>query len=271
MKRILTGILVSSSLIALAQTAPKAVLLRLQDEQTIVLGSLEGNKWATADTLSSASQNAVKNGLKTVMFDLSGRLGKAMAGGKLEVGACDWNRVTDISTPVKLPELAYAIDAAWNPVPRVSKVLPNSSAAYVKVVADELKIRKITQAPVLTQVIQTDLDNDKVNEIILVAQTSKPSKSDTGDYSLVLVRKVIAGKVKTFVLSDYLIKKGYDAATDTGAQQGQSNIISAIADIDGDGKMEIFVDDQVHEGIGVTIFAWNGKNFGKTLEWGCGS
>jgi hypothetical protein len=271
MNRILLGLLLVSSFVV-AQTVPKAVLLRLEKDETVVMGVLEGSKWVAADTISQESQKRIEAGLKTVLFDLDGWQGKAMVGGKFEARTvCDWNRVTDISTPVKLEKTTFAIDADWNVAPRVAKVLPNSNATYLKVVADELKLRKLKQPAVITQLLQVDLDNDKTSEMIVVAQTSSALKSNTGEYSLVLVRKVIAGKVKTFALEDFVIAKGYDAATDTGALQGKSNQITAIADIDGNGTMEIFIDDQVNEGYGVRVFNWTGKAFSKVLDWGCGS
>jgi hypothetical protein len=46
--------------------------------------------------------------------------------------------------------------------------------------------------------------------------------------------------------------------------------VSALADVDGDGRMEVFLDDHVHEGEGVTVFRWSGSSYTKLLEWGCG-
>ena len=281
MKKILAGILFGSSLIALAQSAPKAVLLRLDMDETVIIGALEGNKWAKGESLSAGSQAYIKAGLKTVLINNTGTIGKAMAGGKIETGSiCDWVRTTGISTPVKMPYLpTYAIDAAWNPVPRAITTIPNTNTAYQKVMADELKQRKISKPVILSQVIQTDLDGDKVNEVLLVAQNPRLSfdaqnrlngsyGQEIGEYSLVQVRKVVAGKVQTFSLSERIVTKVFDGTV--GQPQVMTQFISAIADINGDGKMEVFVDDLVHEGYGVTIYTWNGKGFSKMLEWGCG-
>jgi hypothetical protein len=190
-------------------------------------------------------------------------------------------RTTDISTPVKVPMFpAYAISAPWKPVPRAVQALPTSSAPYLKIMATELRKRGINAPVLMSQVLKTDLDNDRVDEVILVAQRpalvldgmrrvqSKYERA-VGDYSLVLVRKVIGGKVTTLVLGERKVTKLFDGTTD-GQPTVLTQWISAIADIDGDGKMEIFVDDYVHEGTAVTIFGWNDKLFKKVLEWGCG-
>ncbi len=281
MKKILIGMLFTSSLVALAQSAPKAVLLRLDLDETIIVGALEGNKWVTADKLSASSQMAINNGLPSVLLNNTGVIGKAMAGGKISSGSlCDWVRVTDISTPVKLPYLpTYAISAAWNAVPRAITSIPNTNVTYQKVVADELKKRGIRQPVMVSQVIQTDLDNDKSNEVLIVAQNPRLSfdaqnrlngsyGQEIGEYSLVQVRKVVAGKVQIFTLSERIVTKVFDGTV--GQPQVMTQYISAIADINGDGKMEVFVDDLVHEGYGVNIYGWTGKGFSKILDWGCG-
>jgi hypothetical protein len=273
MKKTLIFGLFVATLVALAQSAPKAVLLRIDSgDEVQVVGALEGSKWAAADSLASGSIAKIKSGLKTVMFTLKGTVGRAMAGGKLDVGACDWNRTTGISTPVKLEFPTYAIDAAWNPVPRASKTLPSANATYTALVAAELKKYKAAKPARVTQIVQADLDGDKQLEVLIVAQSldNAYAMNNTGDYSLVLVRKIVAGKVQTFKLIEHYIEKGYDPATDTGAQQGSTNGISAIADIDGNGSMEVFVDGVVYEGYGVSIYSWNGKGFTRLIDWGCG-
>jgi hypothetical protein len=283
-KTLWVGLLVFSSLV-FAQSAPKAVLLRLEPDSTVIVGALEGSKWASGDTLSSTSQTLIKSGLKTTLLGSSGALGKAMAGGRIERypegDPCDWVRTTSISTPVKLPVFpAYALHASWTAVPRAIQTLPLNNATYQKLMADELKKRKISAPVIMTQILKTDLDNDKTDEVILVAQRPKVSFDDrrmleskyesaAGDYSLVLVRKVTRSGVKTFVLGERVIKKLFDGTND-GQPIVLTQYVTAIADIDGDGKMEVFLDDYVHEGLGVTIYGWDGRGFSKKLEWGCG-
>jgi hypothetical protein len=246
-------------------------------DETSIVGAFEGNKWASGEKLSASSQMAINNGLPSVLLNNTGVIGKAMAGGKIFSGSfCNWVRVTNISTSVKLPYLpTYALSAVWNPVPRAITTLAMSNATYQKVMSDELKRLKIDKPVMIAQVIQTDLDGDKSNEVLIVAQNPRLSfdaqnrlngsyGQEKGEYSLVLVRKVVAGKIKTFTVSQRI----FDGTA--GQPQVLTQYISAIADINGDGKMEIFVDDLVHEGYGVTIYTWNGKGFKKILEWGCG-
>ena len=279
---LVASMVLGSSLIAFAQTAPKAVLLRLEPTQTIVAGVLEGKTWTDPDKLGATSQAFIKAGLNTVLLGTNGALGKATSSGfEAQDAPCDWVRNTTISTVLKVPKFpAYAISAKWNPVPRAVQNLPPENAAYQKIMAAELKARKINAPVAMSQILKTDLDGDKIDEVILVAQRPKVTFDDqrrlepkyeqaVGDYSLVLVRKVMAGGVKTFVLGERKVTKLFHG-TGEGLPTVLTQYVTAIADIDGDGRMEVFVDDYVHEGEGMSIFGWNGKGFKTMLEWGCG-
>jgi hypothetical protein len=291
---LIASVMLGSSLIALA-TAPdpamNAVLVRLDREKigATIIGVLENETWIDPTKISPTSKTLIRaGGMPAVILNSDGVLGKATIGGRFEAdGApCDWVRSTNISTTVKSPTFpTYALSAKWNPVPRAIQSLPLENAVYHKVMAAELKARKINASVVMSQILKADLDGDKVDEIILVAQRPKATfnevgwlepkyETGVGDYSLVLVRKVIAGKLQTFTLAERVIRKAFDQKAlenGTGPQMTVlTQYVTAVADIDGDGRMEIFVDDIVHEGEGVTILGWNGKAFKMMLEWGCG-
>jgi hypothetical protein len=282
-----------SSLIALA-TAPdpatNAVLVRLDRQETAVtvIGVLENERWMSADEISPTSKTLIRAGMQAVVLGTNGVVGQASIGGRFEANGapCDWVRSTDIKTSVQsLIFPAYAISAKWNPVPRAIQNIAPENLTYQKIMAAELKARKINAPVVMSQILKTDLDGDKIDEIILVAQRPRVSFSperrletqyETAehDYSLVLVRKVVAGKAKTFTLAERIVRKpSYQKSLENGVgplQTVLTQYVTAIADIDGDGRMEVFVDDFVHEGEGVTVLGWNGKTFSKKLEWGCG-
>jgi hypothetical protein len=294
MTRLIASMVLGSSLIALA-TAPdpatNVVLVRLDGPQNVatVVGVLENKTWIDPTKISPTSKALIRaGGMPAMILNANGVLGKATVGGRFEAdGApCDWVRSTNISTTVKSPTFpTYALFAKWNPVPRAIQGLPLENAVYQKIMAAELKARKINAPVVMSQILKTDLDGDKVDEVILVAQRPKATfnadgrlepqyETGVGDYSLVLVRKVVAGTVKTFVLGERTIRKPFDQKAlenGTGPQRSVlTQYVTAIADIDGDGRMEVFVDDYTHEGEGVTILGWNGKTFKTMLEWGCG-
>jgi hypothetical protein len=85
-----------------------------------------------------------------------------------------------------------------------------------------------------------------------------------GDYSFVLVRKITGGKPKNILLTGEIITK---ITNDSTTNQYQ---ISSIADLNGDGKMEIVVNGNYYEGDWSQIFELKGNQFSKVLEFECG-
>jgi hypothetical protein len=289
---LIASLILGSSLVLATAPDPatNAVIVRLDHQETAVtiIGALENQVWMDPDKVSPTTKTLIRAGMQAVVLGQNGTLGKATIGGRFEAdGApCDWVRSTNIATSVQsLIFPAYAIAAKWNPTPRVIQTIAPENTTYQKIMAAELKARKINAPVLMSAIFKTDLDNDKSDEIILVAQRPRASFSTerrlepryemgVNDYSLVLVRKVVAGKVQTFTLAERVIRKPFDQKAlenGTGPQMSVlTQYVTAIADIDGDGRMEVFVDDYTHEGEGVTILGWNGKKFTTMLEWGCG-
>jgi hypothetical protein len=83
------------------------------------------------------------------------------------------------------------------------------------------------------------------------------------------VRKLLNdADLRTFVLDVTHLEKPFDGSE--GMPTVVTRRLGAILDLDGDGKMEIITEDWVHEGWGSTVWRWNGQQFVKVLEWGCG-
>jgi len=84
-----------------------------------------------------------------------------------------------------------------------------------------------------------------------------------GDYAIVIIRKIVSGKVQTiFVVKD--IRRG---ANTSGLARGYH--ISAIADLNGDGRMEIALYSAYYEGSSADIFDLNGTKLTAVLGCGC--
>ncbi len=142
--------------------------------------------------------------------------------------------------------VAIGSSAKWNPMPRMPKAIDLNNATYKTVIANFLKKKGIARTTSkLTEAFRVDLDGDGVEEVVLAATFYKKglsSNAAVGDYSLVLVRKAV-GKVVTDHLleGDFILKK-----VDFGAPA--EHHISAIADLNGDGKMEIVLYGSYYEG-----------------------
>jgi len=166
--------------------------------------------------------------------------------------------------------VAIGTSANWNPAPRIPKAIALNNAAYRTVVTKFLKRKGIAQPVVrIKQAYRIDLEGDGIEEVLLAATYYKKGLSSSaavGDYSFVMLRKAV-GKVVTdhLLTGDFILKK-----IDFGAPT--ENYISAIADLNGDGKMEIVLYGSYYEGDFASAFEIkNGKPVEiKEFEIGCG-
>ena len=142
--------------------------------------------------------------------------------------------------------VAIGTGAKWNPVPRIPKPIDLNNATYKTVIANFLKKKGIAKTTVkLTEAYRVDLEGDGSEEVILAATYYKKGLSSdaaVGDYSVVLVRKAV-GKVVTdhMLTGDFILKK-----VDFGAPS--EHHVSAIADLNGDGRMEVVLYGFYYEG-----------------------
>ncbi len=262
--------------LSVAQAPQGAVLLRLNEGQnTVVVGAFQGGRWLRAENLTRLEARRYQ------VFGPTGRINQAQGAGGLKTPEiCDWNRETPLTLlerrAVQYP--AYALSASWNPQPRAVQAISPTPAHRQAVVA-ELTRRKITGAPNITQALRVDLDADGRDEVILSANQPGFAANapviegryaeKVGDYGLLMVRKLLSDTdLRTFVLDVTHLDKPFDGSE--GMPTMVTRRVGAILDLDGDGKMEIITEDWVHEGWGSTVWRWDGRQFVKVLEWGCG-
>jgi len=123
------------------------------------------------------------------------------------------------------------------------------------------------EEPVIKQIVQTDLEGDGINEVLAVAEEVTPGfLLQPGDYSLLFMRKVIEGEVQTAVLEETVVLEEDDRFL--GAHS-----VGTVADLNGDGKMEIVSNAAFFEGFNVAVWEYVDDDLGMVLrlERGCGS
>ena len=161
----------------------------------------------------------------------------------------------------------------WKPQPRAVKQIALTNAAYLKIVNDFLRTKRISTAiKKLDQAFSVDLDGDGREEIVLTSTRvdrdfqPKPNRRTYDAYSVVLVRKIVGGKARTIVLEGEFSPKS-DAFYD-----GYTHEISSFADLDGDGKMEILLHGEYYEGSHTSVVQLNGGKVVKVdvLSASCG-
>lgn len=215
------------------------------------------------------------------LYNLAGKAGAVQGGLKTSYGVpCEQTYGVTIKPVPQRNDWWMALSGSWNARPRAVTVLPNSSAVYQGIVRDVL-IKKGLKNPIvkLERVVRVDLDGDKSDEIVIAANhfagssgPFPPVSGQAGDYGLLLVRKVIAGKVQTLELSaDVILKATTPAELEQGIQNNPDSFeLVNVLDLNGDGKMEVVTFNAIYEDSAVSAWEWDGKKFQTRLISGCG-
>ena len=161
---------------------------------------------------------------------------------------------------------ALAVLADWELRPFPVAVETDLDDLHIEAVTGVLMSLGIEAEPVIFQQVVADIDGDGNEEIAIVAKDlSDDLFGQPGDYSVVILRKMIEGEWQTAILDTSLAEP--DSAYIL------SHSIAAIADLNGDGTMEIVVDAAYYEGAGTTAFAYIDDDLGPepVLGGGCGA
>jgi len=166
--------------------------------------------------------------------------------------------------------VAIGSAAKWNPSPRKAQKIDLTNQTYKTAVSNFLKKKGILRPVVkIKQAYRVDLEGDGIDEVLIAATYYKgglASSAAAGDYSFVLLRKATGKTVTVHLLKGDFITRKVDFGAPT------QNEISAIADLNGDGKMEIVLFGFYYEGDFASAFEMkNGRPVEiKEFEIGCG-
>lgn len=170
--------------------------------------------------------------------------------------------------------------------PRPIQTIPNTHRAYHNILRQELfKLGIESPRMNITNIIRADLDGNGTQEVILAASYYKkysdgslsgqtrtdrpPARANAGDYSVVLLRSIQNGKINTTMIhKDLFIQEAKDEGT--WLMPTLSNL-AGIADLNGDGRMELVLWETYYEGTGVRVLEWTPKTgLKQRLSVGCG-
>jgi hypothetical protein len=102
----------------------------------------------------------------------------------------------------------------------------------------------------IDQVLRVDLEGDELDELLITATRlgdgSAGRAVNAGDYALVALQPAVGGSLVPLALEVYL----------EAAEQAfpYAPVVTGVLDVNGDGRMEIVVRQQRHEGLQVTLF-----------------
>ncbi len=239
-----------------------------------LFGAASDGKWLKAEE----SARSVKADTTYQIYSLTAKLGEATRSAPKSVDEpCP--DTMEVTLSEKPEDGVIALAAPWNALPRKPRMADTIQQVYVDAVRDFLKTKGIEQPKVkIDNILRVDLDGDSEDEVLISATNyfkkdeSVPMRSPAASYSMVLLRRVVAGKVETQLIVGEFYPKAYPkAAQDEGRFDAPNAYkVSAVIDLDGDGKMEIVVRSDYYEGGATTIYRCNQKRIEELLSVACG-
>ncbi|NLK88508.1 MAG: hypothetical protein GX279_13650 [Clostridiaceae bacterium] len=239
-------------------------------------GSGDNGEWITATNLA----DQIKGG-ETYYCYAFDKLAGMGTGSKVEL----LEPIDTVSVTVACEnEYQLAVGGGWNALPRVPVSQSTNSETYKKIVKDVLTQEGLPDAEaVIRQNYRIDLEGDGVDEVLIWASNLDYENVDIaakkGQYSIIILRRIIDGEVKNIPVS-YMIY-----TSDTIYEPGEVDEflyenanyfltcverIRSIADVNGDGKMEVIIDSRLYEGESIIVYELQGDKMVDVLYNGWG-
>ncbi|MDX6693097.1 MAG: hypothetical protein QOF02_700 [Blastocatellia bacterium] len=237
-----------------------------------LIGGLVNGKWV--DALAIAPK--LKGGEKYRFYTLTARAGLSVgAAPKPDVDYCSDTRIVEL-LPKPTEGVVLVVGGEWNAMPREPELLGDTTEVY-KAVADVLRSKRFVKPRVnITRALRIDLEGDGVKELLISATyykdgwgNSRPmaTRPKAGDYSFVMLRKTLHGRARSFIIDGEFYPR---ILKDTGPPN--QYLVSAVGDVDGDGRMEFIVQADYYEGGGSTVYRVKRDNKLEALSsCGCGA
>ena len=222
-----------------------------------LLGAARDGNWLTADD--PAALPAPQQ--EFALYSALARQGSAVGGAAVEEPICP----TFWSVPIVHPTgLVAAIGADWNALPRVPQEVDLTDSQAVQQVRGFLINQGIDPVEVKIQrILQVDLDGDGIEEFLVAASRFVEETGhdvSPGDYSVILLYR--EGQAALPVMSDWYTEAGPMTFPDRFG-------LSAVLDLNGDGRLEILVTITGWEKTGALAFTVDGEALETVLQTRC--
>jgi len=263
MRRSIPLLLAATFAAGSAQAAAQRVRPVVDARYGFLLGVVVNGTWRDAERAASM----VRGGERYRVF-AGGRAVGVATGSRPEPGEpCDDARLVKLTPEVE--DADVAVVGAWNVRPRA--VTPGDAAnpAYAADVRRLARAHGIANAEVrITRVVRADLDGNGTEEAIVSATRAAEQlgwAARAGDYSMVFVRKLVQGAVRTIVLVESYHPRSSPNAVPSVFDLG------GVYDLDGDGGYEIVLRGRYYEGGSTAVFKIRGTTAARVAESGCGA
>jgi hypothetical protein len=230
-----------------------------------LLGYFDGEAWVAGTSIAE-----VRGGETYQIIDLQGVLDSA-TGSQLTVCEPIGTPMIKLDPPLPVgptaPGAVALASPGWDPVPRAVNEDGEAPRELIEQAGAFLANRGIEDPePAIAQYLTFDLEGDGVDEEILVVRRIPDDLfGNAGSYSLVLMLKSLDAEDGTLV-----IEFSQGAADNPYVV---SHRVTAIADLNGDAKLEIVIDGYYYEGSGTSVWEYVDDDLGTVaaLSAGCGA
>ena len=169
-------------------------------------------------------------------------------------------------TPVSLGYDAVAVTADWPLQPREVRQVGLENTEYAEIGERFFAGTPTAAEGSVVQSVRADLDGNGVEEVLITYERiTEPNFGAENDFTGIYVRYPSAdGSVVDELLVGYVMEDPVDFPS-----IGRLTI-AAIADLNGDGTMEVMVRDRFWESAGMSVYALQGGRLNRVGGGGCG-
>jgi hypothetical protein len=272
------AVLASFALLSAATVTAADLHPIIEIESGYFFGASENGKWIKPEQ----AVKSVSNETTYLVYGLTQKVGQITAAKPVSAEEpCPATLMVSLSS--KPNDGVIGLDAPWNALPRKPIIADTTQPVYMNAVRDFLKAHGLKDPKVrITRILRVDLDGDGEEEVLISATNYfTDDKSNVhpaapfpeapmngarrGSYSIVILRRVTAGKVETKLLAGELYSKTHPS--------NAPNIykIAAVLDLNGDGKLEVIVRSFYYEGSETTIIRYEPDKIEPVLSVECGA
>jgi len=238
-----------------------AIVARMAAGPFYLLGGMQDGKWLSPDAV---VPDLAEDDYQ--VFSMNGSIGSARGTEPVYEEYCKSYLIDMDSDPQD--DRAVGITGNWNVTPRLAQEIPTDNSTYIDELTNRLKEQGFLDPVVnISQILRVDLEGDGTDEVLISASHFvEPTghSVEPGDYSLVIMRKVVGNSVETIpILEDYYHQEVVTQfpLTYTGA---------FTADLNGNGVLEIVIGVERWESLGMMVFEFDGTTVHRVFEMLCG-
>ena len=241
----------------------------------LFLGAWQQDQWQEA---ADPSGNPIRPGIEAgTAFTVTNLDGETSAALGANVEACFDERVGPaidvVVTPPDPPGFGYnavaVIEQAWPLKPRPVAVTVSAPDAYRALGEAAFSSEPVDASRgAIEQVVVADLDGDGDDEALAVFEFVQPDAGPgaPGDLAAILAIDVDTRAADTVLLS--AVDEDLDADTFPLIERYR---VLDVADLNGDGRMEVLVHAWYYEGAFVLVYTYDGSELTEVLAAGCGA